>query len=81
MTKYEPITTYFNLCKKQSVKLSYSEIEEILGFDLPPTARKCKQWWGNGKSHPESQAKAWLDAGYKTTDIILGESVTFVKEV
>ncbi len=81
MTKYEPITTYLNLCKRQSVKLSYNQIEEILGFDLPPSASKHKPWWGNGKSHPNSQSKAWEEAVYKTTDIVLGESVTFEKEV
>ena len=80
MTKYEPITTYLNLSKKQRVKLTYSEIEEILGFDLPPSARNHKPWWNNNdKSH--SHSKAWGEAGYKTTDILLGESVIFEKEV
>lgn len=79
MTKYEPLTTYLNLCKKTSIKLTYSEIEEILGFELPLSARKYKEWWGNGRSHPNSQSKAWEEAGYKTTDVILGESVVFEK--
>lgn len=38
MTKYEPLTTYLNLHKKERIKLTYSEIEEILGFELPPSA-------------------------------------------
>lgn len=80
MTKYEPLTTYLNLCKKQRIKLTYNEIEEILGFDLPPSAYKDSRWWlNNDDSH--TQSKSWGKAGYKTTDINLGESVTFVKEV
>lgn len=79
MTKYEPLTTYLNLHKKERIKLTYSEIEEILGFKLPVSARKDKRWWNNNDcSH--SQSKSWGEAGYKTTDVILGESVVFVKE-
>ena len=77
MTKYEPITTYLNLCKKQRVKLTYSEIEDILGFDLPISSRKYREWWANGG---HSYSVAWLEAGYKTTDVVLGESVVFIKE-
>jgi hypothetical protein len=80
MTKYEPLTTYLNLCKKHKVKLTYNEIEDVLGFDLPPSAMKYKAWWNNNdKRH--SHSVSWCEAGYKTTDIILGESVVFIKEV
>ena len=79
MTKYEPLTTYLNLCKKTSIKLTYSEIEEILEFELPVSARKYKEWWhNNDTSH--SHSKSWAEAGYKTTEVILGESIVFVKE-
>ena len=79
MTKYEALTTYLVLSKKARVKLTYSEIEEILGFDLPLSARKYKECWSNNdRSH--SHSKAWGEAGYRTTDVILGESVVFIKE-
>ena len=78
MTKYEPIITYLDLCKKKSITLTYNQIEEILGFDLPTSARKYKEWWSNNdKSH--SQCSAWGEAGYITTEVLLGESVTFEK--
>ena len=79
MTKYEPLTTYLDLCKKTKIKLTYNQIEEILGFNLPPSARKYKVWWNNNdKNH--SHSASWGDAGYKTSDVLLGESVTFIKD-
>lgn len=54
------------------------EIETILGFQLPDTARTLQQWWENDQTH--SQAVAWQNAGYKTQDVnILSENVSFVK--
>ncbi len=80
MTKYEPLTTYLNLHKKERIKLTYSEIEEILGFELPPSARKYREWWSNNDTS-HTYSKSWGEAGYKTTDVILGESVVFEKVV
>ena len=54
------------------------EIEKIIDRELPVTAYKRTQWWGNNKNG-HSQAAAWLDVGYKTCNIILGQSVTFEK--
>ena len=80
MTKYEPLTTYLSFCKKQRVKLTYSEIEGILGFTLPQSSYKDLRWWlNNDKSH--TQSKSWGKVGYIATEIILGNSVTFEKEV
>jgi hypothetical protein len=80
MTKYEPLTTYLNLHKKERIKLTYSEIEGILGFELPPSARKYREWWSNNDTS-HTYSKSWGEAGYKITDVILGESVVFEKVV
>lgn len=57
----------------------FEQIEGVLGFDLPVTARKRPQWWANeqGKStHVQSQA--WLDAGFETRNLDLAaETVDF----
>ncbi len=79
MTKYESLTTYLNLCNKESIKLKYSEIEEILGFELPASARNHKECWhNNDKTH--SHSKSWGEARYKATNVVLGESVVFERE-
>lgn len=63
MGKYEPITRFLKEFSQDAWDASLAEIEAVLGFRLPPSARKHASWWGNSrKSH--SQAKAWIDAGW-----------------
>ena len=79
MRKYNPLMCYLDKCGKESITLTYEEIENIIGDKLPNTAYKMQAWWNNNDlSH--SQSSAWSDVGYKTTNIILGESVTFIKQ-
>lgn len=61
--KYGPLRDYLKLCDKSSIKLTYKEIEEIIGTELPSSAYVYKEWWSNRKPYV-SQAKAYLDAGY-----------------
>lgn len=50
-------------------------MEEIIGQELPPSAKKHPQWWENDSStHP--QAQAWISAGWQRESIDLGKSVT-----
>lgn len=72
-SKYFPLEHYLN---QTTITLTYADIEEILGFALPPTAYKREQWWENNTAnHP--QAKSWLNAGWKVARVELGKSVTF----
>lgn len=78
MKKYEPLMLFLDKSGKKEIKLSYDEIEKIIGDSLPITAYKNKVWWNNDdKSH--TQSLAWSDVGYRTCEICLGESVTFIK--
>jgi hypothetical protein len=63
-----------------AVRLSFAEIERILGFSLPPSAYEAQPWWSNTRAG-HSQAVAWLDAGWKTAALDLAaRQVSFVKE-
>lgn len=79
MKKYDPLMLYLDKCDKSQITLSYREIEEILGDSLPATAHKKAEWWSNNDT-THTQSSAWSDVDYKTTNIKLGESVTFIKE-
>jgi hypothetical protein len=73
---YAPLREYLRSLGRESVTLTYAEIERILGRALPETATKRRQWWENDRTmHP--QAGAWLDAGMQLTDVGLGDAVTF----
>jgi len=59
------------------VRFSFREIETILGFELPKSARTYAPWWANvGGSHV--QAEAWMGAGWRTCQVdVPGEAVSF----
>ena len=77
MTKYEPLTHYL---EKQpgNVKLTYSEIEKILGEELPPSASEFEEWWANDDD-THTQSKSWKKADYRVSIVDLGKSVIFSK--
>lgn len=80
MNKYSNLTDHLKFSKQDEITLTFSQIEEIIGDKLPASANKYRQWWANNASVNSRQCKAWLEVGYKTTDVQFGKSVTFVKE-
>ena len=82
MGKYDSLSDYLLRKDTNSVYLSFAEIEEIIGEELPQSAHKYVQWWSNNESVKARQCKAWLSVGYETTDLgsIIGKQiVTFEK--
>ena len=62
--KYEPLYEYLLREKRADFILTFEEIEEILGFDLPRSAKRA-EWWDEDKpEHPRDQAQAIRQAGY-----------------
>lgn len=77
--KYKPLYDFLIGLKKSRVTLTFSEIEDLLGGELPTTAKNNNAWWSN---NPEGhvQAKSWLNAGFRTRDCDLdSERVTFTR--
>ena len=78
--KYEPLLRFLQARSSSSIRLTFAEIDDILGFRLPRSARDHQAWWSNTRQG-HSHAAAWLDAGWRTGGLDLkGESVTFVKK-
>lgn len=79
--KYIKLKHYLRKSNMQMIKLTFKDIEKILGFPLPASAHKhSESWWSNNGDH--SQAIAWLDAGYETdfvTDTYEQQTIVFVK--
>jgi len=79
--KYEPLKRHLEGAYDHGeLRMAFDEIEAVLGFALPRSAREHQAWWSNtriGHTH----AAAWLDAGWKTSALDLaGRRVTFVRE-
>ena len=74
--KYQGL--YRHLCglRVQEWRTSFGEIESIIGFELPASARLHRPWWanqGNGNGH--SQALAWDAAGWETAEVDMNAEV------
>ncbi|HFL3236791.1 TPA: hypothetical protein ACG3KH_004230, partial [Clostridioides difficile] len=77
MNKFDPLEEY--LKSKVEITLTLEEIEEILGSELPPSAKNDPTYWGNSTHESRTQARAWLKAGWKVKSKQLPESITFVR--
>ncbi len=65
--KYAKLTAYLEQQTGDRVTLPFAEIEKIVGFTLPGSARDHGPWWTNSRS-PGRHNEAWLNIGWETTD-------------
>ena len=68
--KYQRLYAYLCRLRAEEWRTTFSEIESILGFPLPVSARLHRPWWANqsgGSGH--SQALAWSVAGWETAEV------------
>jgi|GEM_PF-5896192 len=73
--KYLPLAEYLRGSQHARVTLTYQELEELLGFTLPASAKRHRAWWGNSiVGH--SQAAAWLNEGWRVVGVTT-TAVTF----
>ena len=47
MSKYAPLTDRLNQHQGDRWRARFSEIEQVLGFQLPKSARQYPAWWGS----------------------------------
>lgn len=68
MTKYAPLCDFLKKQDRSLVRLTFKEIEKLIGAPLPASARKHRPWWSN---NPDNSVitDAWLAAGYRTEQV------------
>lgn len=71
MMKYAPLRRHLATLVKDEWLASFAQVEQILGFALPASARKYPAWWANQAGPGHSQSQAWEAAGWRTGDIDL----------
>ncbi|HRI38254.1 MAG TPA: hypothetical protein PLO50_06845 [Nitrospira sp.] len=75
--KYRELTEHllFTGMDEGSWTATFKEIEDILRFKLPDSARKHQAWWAN---QGKGQSASWMMAGRRTSAVDLkNETVTF----
>ncbi|MDP2296052.1 MAG: hypothetical protein Q8M24_11395 [Pseudolabrys sp.] len=77
MSKYEPLPQFLGSVGGSAHRMSFAEIERILGFKLPKSAYQHEAWWSNNATG-HSHARAWLKLGWRTEAVDLTRrKVTF----
>jgi hypothetical protein len=63
----------------EKIPLTFKQIEDILGEELPISARQHRSWWANDSvGHVQSQQ--WLEVGWRVSSVsITDERVTFTR--
>ena len=79
MGRYQPIGEFLAAQGRARLRLSFAELEGVLGRALPPSAFRHAAWWANNPAG-HSHCRAWVSAGWRTEDVDLaGRAVTFAR--
>lgn len=77
MSKYDKFCQYLLGSGMSEIKITFTEIETILGFSLPRSAYTYPMWWAN---YGHSQASSWTGAGYMVKHVDLKiKTILFTK--
>jgi hypothetical protein len=78
-SRYDGLRNYLLTQSDPVVRLSFVEIERIIGGQLPASARRHRPWWANEQSGTHAHARSWLDANRRTAHVDLNAgTVDFV---
>ena len=77
--KYGTLRGFLSARSEARFSMSFSEVAAAAKVKLPASAFRYPQWWQNDAEH-HVQAKAWIEAGYKTENVDLeAQRVEFVR--
>ena len=75
--KYGPLTEFLRRQSRALVRMSFDEIERVIGAKLPPSATQHRAWWSNNAEN-NVMTKAWKDAGFESEAVDMkGRRVAF----
>lgn len=72
MSKYDPLREFLEKQSRPLIRMSFEQIERIIGEDLPPSARHHRAWWSNNQSN-SVMTRAWREAGFKSERVDMKE--------
>ncbi len=79
--KYHRLYTHLCALPGREWRATFGEIEAIIGFELPDSARLYRPWWSNqagGSGH--SQALAWSMAGWETAEVDMDSETLLLRK-
>jgi hypothetical protein len=67
MTKYAPLGDYLRKQRGSEVRMTFAQIERVIGEKLP-ASQNHRAWWSNNPWN-NVMTKVWLDAGFVTEQV------------
>jgi hypothetical protein len=79
MSVYDPLRARLNSNSATSLKLTFIQIEELIGRPLPRSAYDYDAWWSNEDpvTTQHTQNRAWRLAGFSAEPNRAERAVTF----
>lgn len=74
---HEKFIDFLNMQVDVVIKITYSQMEDILEKKLPKSAYKYQAYFSNSASHVISAV--WLELGYTQIELVLGEYLVLKK--
>jgi len=68
MGRYDPLTEFLRKKRADRIEMTFSQIEDVIGGKLPPSAVFYRSWWSNNPSN-SVMTKAWRDAGFRSEQV------------
>ncbi len=79
MSKYSPLAAHLEGTGRDSVPMTFAEIERVIRASLPRSAYRHRSWWANNPAD-RPQIQGWRDAGYKLARVdMTGRRAVFEK--
>ena len=76
MSKYEPLRVFLERQGTETVRMTFAEVERVLGFKLP-RSQIYPAWWSNNPTN-NVMTNEWIAAGYRTEQVdIEGRKLVF----
>ena len=65
--EYESLQIYLRDRYADRVVLTFTEIESLIGLELPEAARSQQEWWDGSAARPSRQSATWTLADRSAT--------------
>ena len=80
--KYKALYQYLEDRYANTVVLTFAQIEDLLGFTLPDSARVDPAWWGNNDPNdtPPPHSRSWTLAHRTATPNLQAQTVMFERK-
>ena len=77
--KYQSLYQYLEHRYANTVVLTFTQIEDLLGFTLPDSARVDQAWWANTDANdtPHPHSRSWTLASRTATPNLRAQTVVF----